>query len=328
MTSQRTAEERVSPDASRSIKDPERLDQRTPAHLVGDMRAAFGDHPSRAVHAKGIIGTGTFTPSEEARSLCRSVLFYAPVPVVVRFSDFTGIPNIPDTDLHGQPRGLAVKFLLPDGSNYDAVSHSFNGFPVATSAQFSELLQAIAGSGPQAHTPTPLDRFLDAHPAARHFLTSQTMPPESFATAAFFGVNAFQFTSPSGLNAFVRYRFMPKAGEHYLDAAALSAKTADYLMDEIVKRVRAAPVEFSWFAQVAENADVIDDPSKPWPEDRRLVKLGMIRIEEVGSHSTEADHALLFLPGTTPPGIAIADPMLAIRNAAYPVSYAQRNVAD
>ncbi len=212
MTASDLTNARISPDASRDIITPEQLDERTPGHLVGDMHAAFGSHHVRAVHAKGIIATGSFTPTAEARELCRASLFAASLPVIVRFSDFTGLPDIPDTNPLGQPRGMAIKFLLPDGGNYDVINHSFNGFPVATSAKFGELLLAIGASGPGVQAPTPLDRFLETHPAARHFLTSQTPPPESFATTSFFGVNAFQFTDPDGANVYVRYRFVPCGG--------------------------------------------------------------------------------------------------------------------
>ena len=34
------------------------------------------------------------------------------MPVVVRFSDFTGLPNIPDTEVKANPRGFAIKFLM------------------------------------------------------------------------------------------------------------------------------------------------------------------------------------------------------------------------
>ena len=125
-------------------KFPERL----PAQLVQDFHAAFGEHHARAVHTKGLILQGTYTPSTEASELCRAQLFAeSSVPVVVRFSDFTGLPNIPDTEVKANPRGFAIKFLMPDGSETDIVNHSFNGFPVSTSSDFSALLQAIARSG-------------------------------------------------------------------------------------------------------------------------------------------------------------------------------------
>ncbi|MEO5999665.1 MAG: hypothetical protein ABIN89_22910 [Chitinophagaceae bacterium] len=99
------------------------------------------------------------------------------LPVVVRFSDFTGIPDISDANGLANPRGFAIKFKLPDSSSTDIVGHSFNGFPTATSDDFRELLLAIATSGPEATKPTNLDKFLGSHPIAKTFLTTQNPAP-------------------------------------------------------------------------------------------------------------------------------------------------------
>ena len=314
----------VSPSEGTQITDPEQLAERTPAHLVQDMHAAFGFHHARAVHAKGLILQGSFEPSEEARQLSSSAVFAAPIPIIVRFSDFTGLPAIPDPTGLAQPRGLAVKFLLPDGSNYDVVNHSFNGFPVATSGEFGDLLGAIGASGPDAAKPTALDRYLATHPIAKHFLTSQTPPPESWATTTYFGVNSMQFTNNNRQGVFVRYRFVPEAGEHYLTGAAVAGKSPNYLSEEISKRVGAGPIRFTWYAQLSGVGDMIENPAIAWPESRKLVKLGVITIDKMALNTALADKSLLFLPGTTPPGIAIADPMLTVRNATYPVSFHER----
>jgi catalase len=141
---------------------------------------------------------------------------------------------------------------------------------------------------------------------------------------AFFGVNAFLFTDAAGQSRPVRYRFVPLAGEHALDDAATKARSPDYLMAEIVDRLGRQPVRFEWWAQLGEAGDAIDDPSIAWPEDRRLVKLGVITIDHAGPNTALADKTLLFLPGSLVPGIGIADPMVTIRNAAYPVSFHER----
>ena len=106
-----------------------------------------------------------------------------------------------------------------------------------------------------------------------------------------------QFTNAQGLNRFVRYQFLPEAGEHTLAAGAEGAKSADYLSEDVAARVDANPVPFTWYAQIAEDSDVIDDPAVAWPDDRQRV----------------------------PPGIGIADPMLTIRNASYPSSFQERS---
>jgi len=57
-----------------------------------------GLHPGfRPAHAKGLMCTGTFVPSPEAAKLTRAPhASKASTPVTVRYSDSTGLPNIPD----------------------------------------------------------------------------------------------------------------------------------------------------------------------------------------------------------------------------------------
>src|SRR5579872_1700082 len=74
-----------------------------------------GVHPGfRAAHAKGLMCSGTFAPSSEAVKLTRAPHASNPsTPVTVRYSDSTGLPNIPDNDpAHSGPRGIAVRFHL------------------------------------------------------------------------------------------------------------------------------------------------------------------------------------------------------------------------
>lgn len=73
---------------------------------------------------------GRLLPSPSAATLSKAPHFQkAAVPVTVRFSDFAGIPTVSDTDALANPRGMALKFHLPEGSETDLVAHSFNGFP-------------------------------------------------------------------------------------------------------------------------------------------------------------------------------------------------------
>jgi catalase len=143
-----------------------------PADMVGALHSAFGQHHVRAVHAKGIILEGRFTPTPEAAGLTRAGVFAAgTIAVTARFSDFTGLPDIPDTVGDASPRGFALK---------------------------------------------------------------------------------------------------------------------------------------------------------AWPEGRQLVKLGTVTLTRIEPEQAKTDKALLFLPGRLPPGIEIADPMVAMRNAAYPISFGER----
>jgi catalase len=294
------------------------------AELVAAMRLVFGKHKARAAHAKGILLEGLFAPTDVACTLSAATLFDEPsLPIAVRFSDFTGLPDIADTDGNADPRGMAVRFHAGEGANLDVVTHSFNGFPSATAQEFAELLRALAASGPDAAKPTALDTYLASHPAAQTFFSTQKPPPVSFATAAYFGVNAVTFDDGAGRRTHVRHRFVPQAGEHYLDAATRATMGSDYLRQEIARRVAAGPVGFDWQIQVAEPRDVLDDPSTAWPESRRLITMGTLWIERVAADQATTDK-ILFGPGLLPPGIEAADPMLSIRDAAYLISSKDR----
>jgi catalase len=294
-----------------------------PAALVQDLHAVFGEHHARAVHAKGVILTGEFVPTASARTISFATLFKTPTPVTIRFSNFTGIPTIPDNTNNASPRGLAMKFGPQDAGVMDIVTHSFNGFPVSNSSDFNLLLKAIAASGTDAPKPTPLEAFFAGHSAAQPFLTT-AKTPASFATATYFGVNAFTFTNAKKQMVAVRYRFVPQAGNHMLKDDDLKALSPEFLTAELKSRLTKGPIKFDWYAQIAEKADRLDDPSIPWPESRRMIKLGTISIDRMSTDQAGDDKKLVFIPANVPNGIAPADPMIAVRAAAYPISFGER----
>ncbi|WP_293903711.1 catalase [Phenylobacterium sp.] len=327
-TAEPAKERHAMPTLAAPPTPPAAISQPASQKMVDALYSAFGDNHARAVHAKGIMAVGTFAPSPDAAKLTKASLFAGKsLPVLVRFSDFTGIPNIPDNIGEANPRGFALKFTLPNGSNADVVTHSFNGFPTATTEEFRQLLLAIGASGAGVAKPTALDSFLGGHPIAKTFLTTQKPPPASYATLSYFGVNAFEYTAANGRKAFVRYRFTPQAGEAFVPAAELPGKGPNYLQDELPQRLARGPIVFDWYAQVAEPGDVIDNPSIAWPESRRLVKLGTVRVDHLAPDPIATEKATMFRPLSVPVGIAPADPMLGVRQAAYPLSFAHRQGA-
>jgi catalase len=234
------------------------------------------------------------------------------------------VPTIPDTEPGAGPRGMAVKFHLPDKSVTDIVAHSFNGFPVATGAEVRDLFLAIAASKPDSPKPTALDTFLSTHPATKAFVEAPKPAPVSFGTLAYFGVNAFKFTNAKGTATFGRYQLHPVGGEKVLTSEQVSKKGPDYLAEEIRDRVRRGPVKYKLLLQVAGPDDKIDDPTMAWPDSRKKVELGSLVITKAVKDSHAAEKQLLFMPGALVPGIEAADPMIADRSAAYIVSLSRR----
>lgn len=296
----------------------------SPQDLVDALHSAFGEHHDRAVHTKGVMAEGTFVPSSEAQAYTTAPIFAGgPLPVMARFSLFAGIPDLPDTASAAPPAGLALKIQAADGSSYDFASDQHNGFIVATSDEFAQFLRAVGQTRADTPHPTPVEQFLAVHPEARAFLASLTSPA-SYATATFFGINSFKWTNAEGKVHHVRYRYVPRAGEHYLTPAELKAQGPDYLQQEILARLAKGPVVFDWYAQVAEPGDRIEDPSTAWPESRRLVKLGTFTLARPPADLAATSKAYMVLPGQPHPGIEAADPMLLLRNRAYPISFGQR----
>ncbi len=78
------------------------------AEQIADQQVllAGGIHTGyRINHAKGVVAQGTFTATAGASSISSAAhLQGGVVPVIVRFSDATGVPNIPDTRPAAAPR--------------------------------------------------------------------------------------------------------------------------------------------------------------------------------------------------------------------------------
>ena len=288
--------------------------------LSGGPHAGF-----RANHAKGVLVTGEFTPAATAPGLSKAAHFGKPVPVLVRFSNGTGLPTLPDADGNASPHGIAIRFQLPKDEHTDIVSISASSFPVATPEEFLELLQAIASSGPAAAKPTPIEQFLGSHPVAAKWVTTPRPAPVSFGTLAFYGVNAFKFTNARGVSRYARYQILPLAGEQALSAADAAKAAPNYLMDELPQRIAKGAGTFRLVAHVAKDSDPVNDGSVAWPADRELIELGTISLNKTPIEQVKAQMTLLFNPLLLQPGIEpSADPVLLARPGAYAVSYGQR----
>jgi catalase len=294
--------------------------------IVDAMNKAFGTHPGfRANHAKGIVVEGSFKASPEAAALSKAALFDgSTIPVTARFSDSSGIPDLPDGSGAANPHGMAIKYHLPDGSDTDMVINSLKFFPVSNGEDFRDLLLALAASPPDAAKPTKFEQFVAAHPTVpAAFATVST--PDSFADEEYYGVDAFIFVNAAGERQAVRYQMVPERVVH-LDTADAAKRPPDFLMDEFPERLKRGPVKFRLKAQLAAPGDPISDATKPWPDDRKLVDLGELTIDKAVANSLEAQKPLGFLPGLLTDGIEQSDDKLIdVRDGAYAVSFSRRN---
>lgn len=311
--------------SSSSIKMPFSANSKTnevAADTVQQLHTVFGKHTGfRATHAKGLLVSGKFTPTVEAKSLSKAPHFNESVPIVVRFSNATGIPNIPDYDGNAAPRGMAVRFFLGDDRKHtDIICHSTPFFPTNNGEDFVAFLKAIASGA--------MPDFLGSHPAALAFVQAPKPTPKSFATDAFYGVSAYKLISADGNETFVRYRQIPDAGYETYDSAELEGKSPDFLNDEIQARLKSGSISFSLMAQIAEAGDQTNDATIRWPDDRQQVKLGTLSLDKFIEDSSELQRAIIFDPIPRVEGVEPSeDVLIDYRASVYLISGRERREA-
>lgn len=295
-------------------------------HLLDALDALSGLHPGfRPAHAKGLMCSGTFTPSPEAAKLTRAPHASRPsTPVTVRYSNSTGVPTIPDNDpARSGPRGIAIRFHLADHAHTDIVAHSTNGFPVRTGEEFLQFLRAVAAAG--AGRPEVLADFLAAHPNAKRFVETPKPIPTSFAREAFFAVTTFKFTNADGVSRHGRFRIRPEAGTEYLSNADAAAQSENFLFDELRQRLVKQPVGLGVSVQMAEPGDDVADASVTWPDNRAEITFGTLNLTASVDDQVPERRRIIFDPLPRVDGIdSSGDPLTEVRADVYLVSGRRR----
>ncbi len=298
--------------------------------LLDALDTLSGLHPGfRPAHAKGLMCSGTFTPSPEAAKLTRAPHASKPsTQVTVRYSDSTGVPTIPDNDpQRSGPRGIAVRFHLAEHAHTDIVAHSTNGFPVRTGEEFLEFLRGAAAFG--AGKPEALGAFLATHPNAKRFVEAAKPIPTSFAREAFFAVTAFRFANAEGVSRYGRFRIRPEAGTEYLTDAEAARRSANFLFDEIGPRLAQGPFRLSVFVQIAERGDNVADASVLWPDSRVEIPFGTLTLTARVDDQEPERRKIIFDPVPRVDGIDTSgDPLIEVRSDIYLLSGRRRRAAS
>jgi catalase len=271
-----------------------------------------------------------FTPTPAAANLTRAPHANRPsTPVHVRFSDFAGVPVVPDNDPEGAgPRGIAVRFNLAPHVHTDLVGHSIDGFPARTGEEFLEFAKAIAASGPGAAKPSPIEKFLGAHPAALAFVQAPKPFPTSFARESFFMVSAFKFTNAAGASRFGKYIIKPALGNEYLSAEEAAKKSPNYLFDELSAHLSKEPIKFKILVQLAEPGDETTNSTVHWPATREQIEFGTVTVNKLENKDEPELRKMIFDPRPGVDGIeAPADPLFEVRAQVYIQSGRRRRAA-
>jgi catalase len=300
---------------------------RIAAKLVDMIHQDFqGFHAGyRGVHAQARYYAATFKAAPAAKQLSRAIHLQGEVvPVTVRHSNRTsGNPFGP-----ANSPSIATKFHLPDGTVTDIVALPIPLFFARTPEETYEFLQAVR---PDPATGKPdedrLGQFLGARPwVANAVRLAKSLPaPVSFAQTSFHALHAFRFVNAADEAQCARYHWEPEAGVAGQTPEELQKQPPSHLFEELEARLRKGPVTFSLVLQLAQDGDPTNDPSAPWPADRRRVEIGRLKLTRPTTIEEIGDPIMMHDPTRVTDGIEVSDdPILAVRRGVYEVSVAHR----
>jgi catalase len=298
----------------------------TPASIVDALKAVAGNPPKvRASFAKGRCVRGTYTPSDRAGDITRSQSFTRPSRVLARFSVGGGNPSVADTN-NLVLRGFSFK-LGDEDQRSDFLVESAPVHFARTLDQMLAFLEARIPGPDGKPDMAKVKAFSAANPETlnqANYVAARALPG-SFAGTTYWGVHAFPATNEQGETRFIKLRVVPAGGEITLNEDDARAKHADFLHDDLGKRIAAGTVRFNVMALLDRPGDPTMDVTMRWPDEdsRDEVRLGTIVI--TGFEPDQACDASIFNPANLADGIGHPpDEIFAARRAAYTISLAKR----
>jgi catalase len=282
----------------------------------------FGVHAGhRALHAKGVICTSTFTATPAAAALTRAGHMAGDtVPVTTRLSNGSGDPT--DPDWSADVRGLATAFHLPDGTRTDILAQTIPHYYFPDERGFLDTL-VISKPSPAALVKFPVfavryPRAIAALPKVNKVLNRRA----SFAARRYYPFHAFRWVAADGSERDVRYTWLPTVDEPDIPKSEAKRRGPDYLFDDLSERLAREPMRMELEVQIAAPEDDVDNPSSIWPEERERVVVGTLEITAIDH---DADDAIVMDPMRLVDGIEPSgDPVLNYRPPVYDLSYRRR----
>ena len=295
------------------------LCQTNPVEVVDTLVKNAGPQPGfRKNHAKGICFNAEFKASKETKALSRSALFDGKShPVIGRFSDAGGVPNM--SDAKNVPRGMALQFDLGKAGIQNMSMLNIPVFIVSTPEGFLESLKAA--------TPELQAVFKKNHPEAQPFFeyVGSHEPIASFATSSYYSLHAFELLNAKKKSQFIRWQFVPEAGEKFLTKDETAKIDPNYLFTDLKERAGKAPMKWKMVGTLAQKEDSLTDPTKIWPADRKKITLGEMTVSKVEDQIGGPCNTINYDPTRLVDGMAISeDPVLKFRSPAYAISFGKR----
>jgi catalase len=301
----------------------------SPDQVVEAFEAVLGPiRTHRPSHPKGTCAAGHFQATADGTRLSVAPVFNGErVNAIIRFGVAGANPNA--SDVARSTRGLSFRLENARGDQWDTANISAPIFGAPTP---QALVAGLHARAPVPGTNQPDAARVAAFIAANPETTRQgawlaaTMPPASWATAPYWGVNTFRFQGQDREVRPARWVFEPRAGVARLTEEQMSSLGPNFLADELRRRVAQGPVEFDMVLVFPAAGDDLNNPTIAWPEDRPRTNVGRLTVTSVEAGPGGPCDGISFLHLDMEPGIAFSDdPTLHARSAPYAVSLTRRS---
>ena len=279
----------------------------------------------RPVHVKGTGAFGVFQTTDSMREYTKLAFLQTPgqqVPVMVRFSLAAGNKGTPDTSRN--VRGFSTKFYTPYGI-FDLLCNHIPVLFVRDGIRFPEAFTSLSPSPVNnLIDPERFWRFVARAPEATHFVTwlySDVGTVGSFRHIRGFGVNTYVWRNAGDVCRYVKYHWIPLAGEAYLDrqkAARMAGINPDAAGQDLYDAIASGnPVQYELRVQLMDPQDESSLPYDPldctkvWDEQRYpLLPVGRLTLNRNPDNYLEQVEKAAFSPTNLLDGAELSDDKL------------------
>ncbi|MCJ8010216.1 catalase [Paenibacillus sp. KQZ6P-2] len=276
----------------------------------------------RPVHVKGYGAFGYFQTVHSMAAYTKLCFLQTPgqqVPVTVRLSFAVSTKGTPDTSRN--VRGFSTKFYTEQGI-FDLLCNHIPVFSVRDSIRFPEFIEAFLPS-PKNNLidPERLWSFIARTPESTHFLVwlySDVGTLKNFRHMKSHSVNTYVWKNAQGARTYVKYHWIPFAGEKYIDrheAARLAGKDPDFAGKELYESIATGKnVDYGLYVQLMNPDDAANlpydplDDTKLWDERQYpLQPVGRLVLDRNPDNYMEQVEKLAFSPSNLLEGAELSD---------------------
>ncbi|MGN7312167.1 catalase [Alkalicoccobacillus gibsonii] len=274
--------------------------------------------PERVVHARGAGAHGVFKVANSMRRYTKAAFLRdegTETPVFVRFSTVIHGQHSPET--LRDPRGFSVKFYTEEG-NWDFVGNNLPVFFIRDAIKFPDMVHSLKPD-PRTNVQDPNRYwdFMSLSPESTnmmmHLFTDEGIPA-SYREMRGSSVHAFKWINAYGNTVYVKFRWVPKAGQRNLsaeEATEVQGKDFNHASVDLYNAIENGEYpEWDFYVQILDPADMDNydfdplDATKDWfEEDFPYHHVGTMTLNRNPEDVFSETESVGFNPGVVVPGI-------------------------